>query len=131
MGIWAYHGFNLQYTCMCLNGVSATVCEKEPQCAPFYFTSHAHNPHFGAPGADFYSTAWDVIIPCRGLVFTAMICFQQRIGSHFFLPQRFRDLELYEKVQIVMHSCWRDLAFLYVVHVPALVFFVFLLNLLL
>ncbi|KAF8388560.1 hypothetical protein HHK36_027235 [Tetracentron sinense] len=50
---------------------------------------------------DFYSTGWDVIIPCGGLLFAALIYLQQRFGGHCILPQRFRGSGAYEKVPVV------------------------------
>ncbi|RVW71939.1 hypothetical protein CK203_052554 [Vitis vinifera] len=56
---------------------------------------------FGVPCADFYSTAWDVIILCGGVLFSAFIFLQQRFGGHFILPKRLKELETYEKVTVV------------------------------
>ncbi|KAK0601069.1 hypothetical protein LWI29_021025 [Acer saccharum] len=50
---------------------------------------------------DFYSTAWDASIPLGCILFTAILYFQQRFGSRCFLPRRFRELEVYEKVPAV------------------------------
>ncbi|CBI20307.3 unnamed protein product, partial [Vitis vinifera] len=55
---------------------------------------------YANPGADFYSTAWDVIIPCGGLLFSAIIFLQQRFGGRCILPKRFRELEAYEKIPV-------------------------------
>ncbi|RVW93131.1 hypothetical protein CK203_031377 [Vitis vinifera] len=54
---------------------------------------------YANPGADFYSTAWDVII----LVGSAVFCYhflQQRFGGRCILPKRFRELEAYEKIPV-------------------------------
>ena len=61
---------------------------------------------YANPGADFYSTAWDVIIPCGGLLFCTIIFLQQRFGGRCLLPKRFRELETYEKIPAV--SCESD-----------------------
>ena len=61
---------------------------------------------YANPGADFYSTAWDVIIPCGGLLFCAIIFLQQHFGGRCILPKRFRELEAYEKIPAV--SCESD-----------------------
>ncbi|KAH6775645.1 hypothetical protein C2S52_013206 [Perilla frutescens var. hirtella] len=54
--------------------------------------------YYANPAADFYSTAWDIIISC-GVVGLAVVVFvQQRCGGRCILPQR---LELYEKVPSV------------------------------
>ncbi|GMI77620.1 hypothetical protein like AT4G21700 [Hibiscus trionum] len=50
---------------------------------------------------DFYSTAWDIIIPCGGLLFAVFISLQQRFGGQCLLPKRFRtDDATYEKVSV-------------------------------
>ncbi|XP_021595162.1 uncharacterized protein LOC110602045 [Manihot esculenta] len=53
---------------------------------------------YANPAADYYSTAWDVIIPLGGLLFAAIIYLQQRNGGRCFLPKRFKELVVYEKV---------------------------------
>uniref|UniRef100_A0A7N0ZV80 RING-type E3 ubiquitin transferase n=1 Tax=Kalanchoe fedtschenkoi TaxID=63787 RepID=A0A7N0ZV80_KALFE len=50
---------------------------------------------------DFYSTAWNIIIPCLGLLFAALIFSQQRYGGRCILPKRFRQTCEYEKVAAV------------------------------
>lgn len=50
---------------------------------------------------DFYSTAWDIIIPTGGILFALFIYFQQRFGSRCFLPKRFRETSAYEKVPVI------------------------------
>ncbi|KAF5960210.1 hypothetical protein HYC85_001419 [Camellia sinensis] len=70
-----------------------------------YARPHLHGSYFYAnPSADFYSTSWDVIIPCGGVLFAAIIFFQQRFGGRFILPRRFREAEGYEKVPVVSSS---------------------------
>ncbi|KAK8607950.1 hypothetical protein V6N13_023394 [Hibiscus sabdariffa] len=50
---------------------------------------------------DFYSTAWDIIIPCGGLLLAIFISLQQRFGGQCLLPKRFRtDDAVYEKVSV-------------------------------
>ncbi|KAL9689379.1 hypothetical protein QQ045_009764 [Rhodiola kirilowii] len=49
---------------------------------------------------DFYSTAWNIIIPCLGLLFAAMVFSQQRFGGRCILPKRFRQTYEYEKVPV-------------------------------
>ncbi|XP_027170073.1 uncharacterized protein LOC113769940 [Coffea eugenioides] len=51
--------------------------------------------------ADFYSIAWDVIIPCGCIAFAVIIWLQQRFGGSCVLPQKIRELGLYEKVPVV------------------------------
>ncbi|KAK2393539.1 putative DUF2921 family protein [Trifolium repens] len=50
---------------------------------------------------DFYSTAWDIIIPIGALLFAFLVYFQQRFGSRCFLPKRFREDSSYEKVPVI------------------------------
>ncbi|KAL0301174.1 UNVERIFIED_CONTAM: hypothetical protein Sradi_6394200 [Sesamum radiatum] len=57
--------------------------------------------YYANPTADFYSTAWDIIIPCGVIALAVIIFLQQRRGGRWILPRRFRELELYEKVPAV------------------------------
>ncbi|XP_073313601.1 uncharacterized protein [Primulina huaijiensis] len=57
--------------------------------------------YYANPAADFYSTAWDVIIPCGVIALVVIVFLQQRRGGRLILPRRFRELELYEKVPVV------------------------------
>ncbi|KAG4948461.1 hypothetical protein AAZX31_15G071800 [Glycine max] len=50
---------------------------------------------------DFYSTAWDIIIPLGGILFALLVYFQQRFGSRCILPKRFRESTAYEKVPVI------------------------------
>ncbi|KAK7327884.1 hypothetical protein VNO77_21977 [Canavalia gladiata] len=50
---------------------------------------------------DFYSTAWDIIIPCGGILFALLVYFQQRFGSRCILPKGFRETSAYEKVPVI------------------------------
>ncbi|XVF27645.1 hypothetical protein REPUB_Repub14bG0126100 [Reevesia pubescens] len=47
---------------------------------------------------DFYSTAWDIIIPCGGMLFATFIFLQQQFGGQCLLPKRFRKDAVYEKL---------------------------------
>jgi len=49
----------------------------------------------------FYSTAWDIIIPSGGILFAALVYFQQKFGSRCILPKRFRESSAYEKVPVI------------------------------
>ncbi|KAB2095781.1 hypothetical protein ES319_A01G063500v1 [Gossypium barbadense] len=55
---------------------------------------------YADPTADYYSTAWDIIIPMLGLFFAAIIYFQQRLGGRCFLPKRFCESATYDKLPI-------------------------------
>ncbi|KAK6132683.1 hypothetical protein DH2020_033566 [Rehmannia glutinosa] len=57
--------------------------------------------YYANPAADFYSTAWDVLIPCGVIALAVIVFLQQRNGGRWILPRRFRELELYEKVPVV------------------------------
>ncbi|CAJ1961678.1 unnamed protein product [Sphenostylis stenocarpa] len=50
---------------------------------------------------DFYSTAWDIIIPSGGIFFALLLYFQQRFGSRCILPKKFRGSSAYEKVPVI------------------------------
>ncbi|KAH6775640.1 hypothetical protein C2S52_013201 [Perilla frutescens var. hirtella] len=54
--------------------------------------------YYANPAADFYSTAWDIIIPFGIVVLVVIVFLQQRLGGRCVLPQRLRGLEMYEKV---------------------------------
>ncbi|XWS19598.1 hypothetical protein CRYUN_Cryun31cG0029200 [Craigia yunnanensis] len=49
---------------------------------------------------DFYSTAWNIIIPSGGMLFAIFIFLQQQYGAQCFLPKRFRKDAVYEKVSV-------------------------------
>ncbi|KAG6694664.1 hypothetical protein I3842_09G060100 [Carya illinoinensis] len=53
---------------------------------------------------DFYSTAWDIIIPCGGLLFTVLVYLQQRFGGRCILPKRFRETSVYDKVSVISND---------------------------
>ncbi|CAL8151160.1 unnamed protein product [Prunus armeniaca] len=56
---------------------------------------------YASPVADFFSTAWDVIIPFGGLLLAGIIYLQQKFGGLCILPQKLRELGEYEKVSTV------------------------------
>ncbi|XP_061367915.1 uncharacterized protein LOC133310937 [Gastrolobium bilobum] len=59
---------------------------------------------YADPSADFYSTAWDIVIPLGGILFAIIIYLQQHFGAHYILPHRFRGSKVYEKVPVVTES---------------------------
>lgn len=67
---------------------------------PMAFTNQTY--YYANPSVDFYSTAWDVVIPC-GIVALAVIVFlqQRRAGRWVLLPQRLREFAMYENVPSV------------------------------
>ncbi|XP_077251047.1 uncharacterized protein LOC143890297 [Tasmannia lanceolata] len=86
--------------------VGTTVVRSLPHAYDAYRTRE-YIPHFNAsyiyanPEGDYYSIAWDVIIPCGGLLFCILIYLQQRFGGTCILPMRFRQPSEYEKVPVV------------------------------
>ncbi|XP_074373513.1 uncharacterized protein LOC141713842 [Apium graveolens] len=67
-----------------------------------YVPAHVNGTYvYANPNADFYSAAWDIIIPLAGLLLGAIIFLQQRYGGRSILPRKFRELELYAKVPAV------------------------------
>ena len=68
--------------------------------ANYYVEDFDGSYMYADPGGDYYSTAWDVIIPLVGLLFAAIIYLQQRFGGRCFMPKRFKELEGYEKVPV-------------------------------
>ncbi|XP_051135495.1 uncharacterized protein LOC127254446 [Andrographis paniculata] len=54
--------------------------------------------YYANPAGDFYSTAWDVVIPVVVAAMAAAVFLQQRRGGRCILPKRFREVELYAKV---------------------------------
>lgn len=49
---------------------------------------------YANPDADFYSIAWDVIIPGGCILFAVIIWLQQRFGGRCILPGKLKELEL-------------------------------------
>ncbi|XP_059291759.1 uncharacterized protein LOC132045228 [Lycium ferocissimum] len=56
---------------------------------------------YGNPKMDYYSTAWDIIICCGGLLLAVLVFLQQRFGGRCFLPRIYRNSSAYEKVPVV------------------------------
>ncbi|XP_050878374.1 uncharacterized protein LOC127082180 [Lathyrus oleraceus] len=71
------------------------------------YRAHSYAWHLGIAyiyadhSMDFYSTAWDIVIPSGALLFALLVYFQQRFGSRCFLPKRFRETSAYEKVPVI------------------------------
>ncbi|KAE8680138.1 Detected protein of unknown function [Hibiscus syriacus] len=55
---------------------------------------------YANPTADYYSTAWDFIVPMLGLFFAAIIYLQQRLGGRFFLPKWFQESVTYDELPV-------------------------------
>ncbi|KAI4371059.1 hypothetical protein MLD38_019335 [Melastoma candidum] len=50
---------------------------------------------------DYYSTAWNIIIPCSGMLLALVVYLQQRFGGRCILSKRLRASAAYEKVPVV------------------------------
>ncbi|XP_027342937.1 uncharacterized protein LOC113855490 [Abrus precatorius] len=74
------------------------------------YRTHSYAPQdygsyfYADPSEDFYSTAWDIVIPLGGILFAIIIFLQQRFGGQYILPQRFKGSKVYEKVPMVSES---------------------------
>ncbi|GFZ15485.1 DUF2921 family protein, putative [Actinidia rufa] len=55
---------------------------------------------YANPSADFYSTTWDVVISCWGVLFAVVIYSQQRVGGRFVVLQRLSEVEVCEMVNV-------------------------------
>ncbi|KAF1897802.1 hypothetical protein Lal_00032562 [Lupinus albus] len=53
---------------------------------------------YADPSADFYSTAWDIVIPMGGILFAIIVYLQQHFGARYILPRRFKGSNAFEKV---------------------------------
>nr|XP_011459898.1 PREDICTED: uncharacterized protein LOC105350156 [Fragaria vesca subsp. vesca] len=49
---------------------------------------------YASPAADFYSTAWNVIIPCGCILFAVIIYLQQRFGGPCILPKKYEQVPI-------------------------------------
>ncbi|KAF3774623.1 hypothetical protein EJ110_NYTH52704 [Nymphaea thermarum] len=58
--------------------------------------------YYADPEWDFYSAAWDFMIPLVGTVFAILIYLQQRFGGRCILPRKLRERIEYEKVPVVL-----------------------------
>ncbi|XP_010915917.1 uncharacterized protein [Elaeis guineensis] len=83
--------------------VGTTILRAVPH---FYDVYRAHHyvPHlnwsyiYARHDGDLYSTGWNIIIPCQGVLFAFLIYLQQRFGGDHILPKRFRKPGEYETV---------------------------------
>lgn len=86
--------------------VGTTVIRAMPHLYDAY-RDRQYFPHFrssyiyASPQGDFYSLAWDIIIPLGGILFAVLIYLQQRFGGSCFVPQKFRKLGEYERVPVI------------------------------
>ncbi|KAJ6792407.1 Uncharacterized protein M6B38_239365 [Iris pallida] len=71
------------------------------------YRAHHYIPHvrysyiYASQNGDLYSSAWDIIIPCAGMLFGVLIFLQQRFGGALILPKRIRESGGYEMVPVV------------------------------
>ncbi|GAB2231410.1 hypothetical protein Droror1_Dr00010416 [Drosera rotundifolia] len=56
------------------------------------------------PKLNYYSTSWDIVISCCGLLFAFVVFLQQRLGGRGILPRRLKERFAYEKVPVAS-SC--------------------------
>lgn len=83
--------------------VGMTILRLLPHAYDLY---RAHNSSwsftyiYANPRMDYYSTVWDISICCAGVLFVFIIFLQQQFGGRFFLPRRYRENSLYEKVPV-------------------------------
>lgn len=64
---------------------------------PLYSSSY----FYANPDLDFYSTAWDIVIPCGALLLALLVFLQQRFGGRCIVPRKFRNRVEYQKIPIV------------------------------
>ncbi|KAI4322936.1 hypothetical protein L6164_022584 [Bauhinia variegata] len=69
-----------------------------------YFHPDKGSYYYADPSADFYSTAWDIVIPFVGTLFAVIIYLQQWLGGQCILPRRFKGSQVYEKVPAVAEA---------------------------
>lgn len=55
---------------------------------------------YADPRMNYYSTAWDILVSCLGLLFVVLIFLQQWLGGRWVLPRRFSKTFQYEKVPV-------------------------------
>lgn len=71
------------------------------------FRAHHYIPRlrysyiYASHNGDIYSSAWDIIIPCAGMLFGVLIFLQQRFGGVLILPKKIRESGGYEMVPVV------------------------------
>ncbi|OMO78192.1 hypothetical protein COLO4_24815 [Corchorus olitorius] len=53
---------------------------------------------YADPKSDYYSTAWDIIIPLLALLLARTIHLQQKFGGRFFLPNRYQESGKYQQL---------------------------------
>lgn len=83
--------------------VGTTILRAVPHLYDAY-RAHYPVPHliwtyiYAGHDGDLYSTGWNIIIPCQGVLFAFLIYLQQRFGGDRILPKRFRKHGEYETV---------------------------------
>ncbi|WCJ20697.1 hypothetical protein M5689_002914 [Euphorbia peplus] len=68
--------------------------------AHFYVDGFEWSYVYADPVGDYYSTAWDVIIPAGCMLFCGIIYIQQRNGGRYILPKMLKETAKYERVPI-------------------------------
>lgn len=86
--------------------VGTTIVRALPHLYDAY-RAHHYVPYFDSsyiyanPKNDFFSSTWDIIIPCEGVLLAVLIFLQQRFGGRCILPARFRQSGGYEIVSSI------------------------------
>ncbi|MCO5596714.1 hypothetical protein L7F22_050782 [Adiantum nelumboides] len=65
-----------------------------------FFSLRDRRYYYANPSWDFYSNAWDVVIPCGGLLFAVLVFCQQRYGGAFFSSASWRQRRLYNQISM-------------------------------
>ncbi|WCJ20706.1 hypothetical protein M5689_002922 [Euphorbia peplus] len=68
--------------------------------AHFYVDGFEWSYMYADPVGDYYSIAWDVIIPAGCMLFCGIIYIQQRNGGRYILPKMLKETAIYERVPI-------------------------------
>ncbi|XP_050231111.1 uncharacterized protein LOC126680106 [Mercurialis annua] len=94
-----------EYTLSCFFYIGTTLVRILPHGYDLYRTQYSSDNFewsymYADHSADYYSTAWNVMIPLVGLLFAAIVFMQQRNGGRSILPKRFKEVEAYERVPL-------------------------------
>ncbi|KAI5078118.1 hypothetical protein GOP47_0007942 [Adiantum capillus-veneris] len=65
-----------------------------------FFAIRDRRYYYANPTWDFYSNAWDVVIPCGGMLFAVLVFCQQRYGGAFFSLASWRQRRSYNQISM-------------------------------
>lgn len=65
-----------------------------------YIPEYSSSYFYANPVWDFYSTAWDIVIPCGAFFLALLVFLQQRFGGRCIIPRIFRNHLEYQKIPI-------------------------------